>query len=39
MPGGGLMAMADGGARMFPYATPLTNFLLPDDGNSVELPE
>ena len=38
MPEGGLMAMADGAVRLFPYATPLTNFLLPDDGNPVELP-
>ena len=35
---GGLMAMCDGTVRLFPYATPLTNFLLPDDGNPVELP-
>jgi hypothetical protein len=39
MPEGGLMAMADGAVRIFPYATPLTNFLLPDDGNPVELPD
>ena len=38
MPGGGLMAMADGAVRIYPYATPLTDFLLPDDGNPVELP-
>jgi hypothetical protein len=35
---GGLMAMCDGAVRIFPYATALTNFLLPDDGNAVELP-
>jgi hypothetical protein len=38
MPEGGLMAMCDGTVRIFPYATPLTDFLLPDDGNPVELP-
>ena len=32
------MAMCDGTVRIFPYATALTNFLLPDDGNPVELP-
>ena len=35
---GGLMAMCDGTVRIFTYSTPLTNFLLPDDGNEVELP-
>jgi hypothetical protein len=30
--------MADGTVRIFPYATPLTDFLLPDDGSTVELP-
>jgi prepilin-type N-terminal cleavage/methylation domain-containing protein len=35
---GGLMAMCDGAVRIFLYATPLTDFLLPDDGNPVELP-
>ncbi len=35
---GGLMAMCDGTVRIFPYATLLTDFLLPDDGSTVELP-
>jgi prepilin-type N-terminal cleavage/methylation domain-containing protein len=38
MPEGGLMALADGTVRLFPYSVPLTNFLLPSDGNSVDLP-
>lgn len=35
---GGLMAMADGTVLLFPYSTPLTNFLRTDDGQSVTLP-
>lgn len=35
---GGLMAMADGSVRLFPYSTPLTNFLQPDDGVPVTPP-
>ena len=35
---GGLMAMADATVRLFPYSLPLTNFLLPNDGNAVTLP-
>ena len=30
--------LGDGTVRMFPYATPLGNFLTPDDGNPVVLP-
>jgi prepilin-type N-terminal cleavage/methylation domain-containing protein len=36
---GGLMAMADGTVRLFPYATNLQNFLLPDDGAATILPD
>jgi len=35
---GGLMAMADGSVRMFPYGTPLTNFLQPNSGVTVVVP-
>jgi len=35
---GGLMAMGDGSVKLFPYSTPLTNFLRADDGNPVNLP-
>jgi len=35
---GALMAMGDGSVRLFPYTVQLTNFLLPDDGNSVSVP-
>jgi prepilin-type N-terminal cleavage/methylation domain-containing protein len=38
MADGGLMAMADGSVRVFPYTTSLANFLTPDDGNPVVLP-
>ncbi len=38
IPNGGLMAMGDGTVRLFPYSTPLANFLTADDGNAVELP-
>jgi len=36
---GGLMAMADGSVRLFPYSTSLQNFLTPADGAAVELPD
>jgi hypothetical protein len=32
------MAMADGSVHFFPYTTPLTNFLLPNDGTTVAVP-
>jgi prepilin-type N-terminal cleavage/methylation domain-containing protein len=35
---GGLMAMADGSVRLFPYSVPLMLFLNPNDGQVVELP-
>jgi len=35
---GGLMATADGSVHLFPYSTPLTNFLNPDDGIEVIVP-
>lgn len=35
---GGLMAMADGTVRLFPYSSPLTSLLRTDDGVSVEIP-
>jgi prepilin-type N-terminal cleavage/methylation domain-containing protein len=35
---GGLMAMADGTVRLFPYTTALGSLLPPDDGATVELP-
>jgi hypothetical protein len=35
---GGLMAMADGSVRLFPYGVILTNFLNPNDGQVVQLP-
>jgi len=35
---GGLMALADGSVRLFPYSTPLNNFLRGNDGNPVDLP-
>jgi prepilin-type N-terminal cleavage/methylation domain-containing protein len=35
---GGLMATADGAVRLFPYTTPLTNFLQASDGQTVNLP-
>lgn len=38
MSNGGLMAMADGTVRLFPYTSPLSNFLKPNDGNAVVLP-
>jgi prepilin-type N-terminal cleavage/methylation domain-containing protein len=39
LPDGGLMAMCDGTVRLFPYSLPLTNFLTPNDGNTVTLPD
>jgi prepilin-type N-terminal cleavage/methylation domain-containing protein len=36
---GGLMAMADGTVRVFPYTTSLASFLTPDDGAAVTLPD
>ena len=36
---GGLMAMADGGVRLFPYRTSLQSYLQPSDGATVELPD
>jgi type II secretory pathway pseudopilin PulG len=36
---GGLMAMADGAVRLFPYSIPLANYLTPADGTTVELPD
>jgi hypothetical protein len=33
------MAMADGAVRLFPYSTPLQNYLTPADGTTVELPD
>jgi hypothetical protein len=38
MPDGGLMAMADGTVRIFPYGMNLQNFLTPTDGIAVTLP-
>jgi prepilin-type N-terminal cleavage/methylation domain-containing protein len=35
---GGLMAMADGTVRLFPYTTSLQSFLTPNDGAAVTLP-
>jgi hypothetical protein len=35
---GGLMAMADGSVRIFPYGAPLRQFLTPDDGAVVTTP-
>jgi len=35
---GGLIAMADGTVRVFPYGGSLANFLTPDDGATVNLP-
>lgn len=35
---GGLMALADGTVRNFPYTISLSAFLTPDDGRAVELP-
>lgn len=35
---GGLMAMADGSVRLFPYSVPLTKFLNPKDGVNPPLP-
>ena len=36
---GGLFAMADGTVRMFNYSINLQNFLFPNDGNAVTLPD
>jgi prepilin-type N-terminal cleavage/methylation domain-containing protein len=36
---GGLMGMADGTVRMFPYTTNLLNYLLPSDGSAVTMPD
>jgi len=35
---GGLMAMADGSVKLFPYTTPLIDFLKANDGVSVSPP-
>jgi prepilin-type N-terminal cleavage/methylation domain-containing protein len=35
---GGLMAMCDGSVHIFPFATPLTNFLVPNSGVPVQVP-
>jgi hypothetical protein len=36
---GGLMAMADGTVRIFPYSTNLETFLRPTDGAASTLPD
>jgi prepilin-type N-terminal cleavage/methylation domain-containing protein len=35
---GALMVMGDCAVRVFPYSTPLADFLTPDDGKTVTLP-
>ena len=35
---GGLMGMADGSVHLFPYTTPLTDFLQPTSGVPVTMP-
>lgn len=39
IPDGGLMALADGTVRQFPYSMSLANFLTPTDGATVTLPD